>query len=79
MADPNFEPTIAEIMREPLVRALMRADRVDALQLEARLRRLAERLRRRRGEEAADPEVAASRLRLVPPLPRAAAEHRCWG
>ena len=38
MFDANFEPTIAEIMKEPAVRALMRADRVNPNDFEARLR-----------------------------------------
>jgi uncharacterized Fe-S cluster-containing radical SAM superfamily enzyme len=38
------EPTIAEILSDPIVRAVMEADRVDPVALEAQLRSLAKQI-----------------------------------
>lgn len=41
MTHYRLEPTIDEIMGDPMVRALMKADRVEPEQFEHRLRRMA--------------------------------------
>jgi hypothetical protein len=45
----DYEPTLAEVLTDPLVRRLMAADRVDAHELARRLGVLAAVLRKRRG------------------------------
>jgi hypothetical protein len=50
----RYEPTISELMADPLVRSMMSADHVDPHALEAMLYSLAPRLAGRRGSELAD-------------------------
>jgi hypothetical protein len=49
-----YEPTISELMTDPLIRSMMSADRVDPHALEAMLYSLASRIGRRRDSELAD-------------------------
>ncbi|MCQ8783363.1 hypothetical protein [Mangrovibrevibacter kandeliae] len=48
------EPTLDEIMADPIVRVLMRADKVDPQRLRAKLDRLAEGLKGEDGEASED-------------------------
>jgi hypothetical protein len=69
----NCEPTIDEIMRDPMVRALMLADRVDIARFEAKLRSLSRAVRQGPAAVAREPRDGAAEplLPLVSGLKRA--------
>jgi len=55
---PMLDPTISELLSDPLVRAIMEADGVDPMELKAMMRCLAARCRNR---PRAAPELARAR------------------
>jgi hypothetical protein len=63
MTTSRADPTIDELLDDPLTRAVMRADRVDPRELEAMLRALASLIARRAGRSAGD---AVERVPLDP-------------